>query len=389
MSTISLVKAEGYVPPAFACEGLCWNGITAYGIHGRIVIQQRNFQTWFLNDAEAWSQINLMDGAEDASETLTPSGVGSLTNLNRNTGNANWECVDENPHDGDSSKVYSDASEFDRVDTYSLIDRPPPCTDNTIVYNVTVSIVVRSASSTYGANVRAVIFIGGMPWYGSDQTPPTSWTTYTHTWAVNPATNTRWTASDLNTLEAGVAIASGSRMEVFYMGYCTQVFVTYVYLSPQNTNMMEVGFRQVWNWFFNRWDTGLFISIADNGYWSSRVFTKPASFGNEYGLEIKRDATYPRQWYVMTQENGGNWEFFGSHTYVHIWDAERLASNTEGNHQPCSGQNGLVVTNFYDLKYNPTNTWIDWPECNVFNDDTWHVRAEGQTSTAWYSYIDW
>jgi len=245
MSTISLVKAEGYVPPAFACEGLCWNGITAYGIHGRIVIQQRNFQTWFLNDAEAWSQINLMDGAEDASETLTPSGVGSLTNLNRNTGNANWECVDENPHDGDSSKVYSDASEFDRVDTYSLIDRPPPCTDNTIVYNVTVSIVVRSASSTYGANVRAVIFIGGMPWYGSDQTPPTSWTTYTHTWAVNPATNTRWTASDLNTLEAGVAIASGSRMEVFYMGYCTQVFVTYVYLSPQNTNMMEVGFRQV------------------------------------------------------------------------------------------------------------------------------------------------
>lgn len=394
LSTISLVSAGGYHAPAYSVEGDYWTGIEAYGIHGRIVFHQRSFQTSWPNPANVWSDISLTDDGENTFETLMPNGVGSYTNLLHNTGSGNWQCVAEDPPDGDTSIVYSDPySDSELVDTYSLTQRPPPSSPGMVVYNVTVSIVVKSLHSRYKAIIRPVIYIGGSLWYGDYFSPPTSWTTYSYAWLVNPATNSQWTASDLNALQAGVSIASGDYRQIyFYPGYCTQVKVTCYYLSPPNTNMIEVGFYQDWNYWFSRYDPGLYVSTANNGEWSSRVLTRSASFDTEYGLEILRDSTYPRQWYVMTQENGGSWQYFGTITYVHIWDAEHLLSMTEGDQQPSSGQNGLVVTNFYDLKYNPSNTWIDWPGIHLFDDGhvpPWHVRTQGVTSTAWYSYIDW
>jgi hypothetical protein len=148
--------------------------------------------------------------------TLRPNGAGDKSELSRypNTGEANWQDVDEETTDEDSTYVYRDAG-WAR-DLYTLTDVSTTGTIN----SVTVWSRARTLGTATGTDVRLQIRTGGSTYEGTELTATTSYADYSHAWATNPKTGAAWTWTDINALEAGVKLQKAG-----YQTRSTQVWV--------------------------------------------------------------------------------------------------------------------------------------------------------------------
>lgn len=132
---------------------------------------------------------------------LYPNGVGDESNcfLRPNTGEANWEDVDENPHDSDTTYVFSALSLWKR-DFYHIED----ITRKGHINSVTVECIAREDQSTGLGYVKTAIKTeGGTIDEGTRYSLVTSYATYTETFTTNPETGNQWQWDELDDLQAG------------------------------------------------------------------------------------------------------------------------------------------------------------------------------------------
>jgi len=165
-------------------------------------------------------------GASD-NETIRPNAAGDKTNILEQfpvTGD-HWDKVDEATSDNDSTYVQSNSADWEE-DLYNLTDHTAP-SGATINY-VKVYMVVRSLKTPSGPSAYVHIKTNGAEYIGGmGEQVTTSYATYSYEWTTNPSTNTTWTWSEIDNLQAGVGLmrALGTGGGSGRYTRCTQVYV--------------------------------------------------------------------------------------------------------------------------------------------------------------------
>jgi hypothetical protein len=132
-------------------------------------------------------------------QTILPNGAGASSLWSPSSG-ANWECVDDRPApDGDGTTISATATAT--KDTYPFEDIPPV----SVVKGIHVNILARKEEE--GSAVLApVVRQSGTDYLGTPQ--GVAGITYdrylTQAWDLNPATNEKFTAAEVNGGEFGV-----------------------------------------------------------------------------------------------------------------------------------------------------------------------------------------
>jgi len=176
-------------------------------------------------------------------ENLLPDGVGTTTQLNPSpgTGEENWEDVDDpvDSPDDDTTRVQTDQITYQK-DTYATANHTEGHGEIT---KVTVNFRAMRSDNTTSGQAKAVIRTHDTDYEGSVKDLTTSYADYSEEWTLNPNTSDNWTWSEVDALEAGVALKrEGTSGDV----RCTQVYaeVTYEYLPISGNvpigNLFEV-----------------------------------------------------------------------------------------------------------------------------------------------------
>jgi hypothetical protein len=222
--------------------------------------------------------------------TLRPNGNGNQFQLTRypNTGEANWQNVDEVT--SDENATYNLRTGGWGNDLYSMTDFAGTGTIN----SVTAWMRARSTATPSAANARQRIRTGGTNYTGTLFSTTTSYADYSYTWNLNPRTSAAWTWTDINALQAGVTIgqnASETR--------ATQVWVVVDYTAYNSTGTLT--------------STNLLSGLGGTSSVSSFDYNASAiPSGTGLTAQFSRDNS---TWYSSTGSAGG-WDTLtqGTHT---------------------------------------------------------------------------
>lgn len=131
-----------------------------------------------------------------------PTGAGASTGWTPSAG-SNWQCVDEQPSNGDTD--YVSASAAGVTDTYAF---PSPVPSGAIVYGVAVHITTRKDDA--GLNeLDAVLRSDGTNYAsGTVQAISNTYARFRRFWDLDPATGLSWTVANANAAQAGVTRTS-------------------------------------------------------------------------------------------------------------------------------------------------------------------------------------
>ena len=127
-----------------------------------------------------------------------PTGAGATTQWSPSAG-ANWQCVDEQPSNGDTD--YVSAASSGLTDTYST---PAEAEAGSIIYAVAVHATMRKDDA--GTNeVEGVIRSGGNNYvYGTPTGVNSSYGRHRWIWHSDPATGNQWTVAAANSAQPGI-----------------------------------------------------------------------------------------------------------------------------------------------------------------------------------------
>ncbi|PNX48078.1 MAG: hypothetical protein BV459_03110, partial [Thermoplasmata archaeon M11B2D] len=191
--------------------------------------------------------------------TLRPNGNGSITQLSKYPGStmANYQCVDEAVAN-DADYVYWSGTTW-KKDTYTLEDHGDA---SGVIHAVTVyARCNRGGIGGYPSvpnQGKIVIKSGGGYYDGNECTPTSTFTLYSHTWSVNPATGAAWDWSAVDALEAGVAFIGNEAGDC----RCSQVYVVVTYVNP--STWLQFGSNSsVCNGVYRQ----RFLNASVNGQW--------------------------------------------------------------------------------------------------------------------------
>ena len=126
---------------------------------------------------------------------IRPNAVGSMTEWTPVGSANNWECVDEATPDEDAT--YVTTSIKGEADSYNLQDHT---TETGSISNVRLYVRARGEES---ANIRLHIVVDGTEVNSEKIALTAFFDDYYLDWAINPVTQTDWTWTDIDTLEAG------------------------------------------------------------------------------------------------------------------------------------------------------------------------------------------
>ncbi len=191
--------------------------------------------------------------------SLRPNANGSITELQRypTSENANYKCVDETIVN-DNDYVYWSGTSW-KKDTYNLANRGAV---SGVIHSVTVYARCNRAGFGMDPSVpnqgKIVIRSSGSYYYGTEFAPTSTFTYYSHTWSVNPATGAAWSWSAIDALEAGISFIGNEGGS----SKCSQVYVVVNYTNPntwyqfgQNSSVSNGVYRQ------------RFLNASVNGQW--------------------------------------------------------------------------------------------------------------------------
>lgn len=131
--------------------------------------------------------------------TSSPSAAGASTQFTPSSG-ANYTTVNELPF---SASQYVQSGNVGERDTYTMTDIP---TTVSSVLGVQNNIITKK-TDTGPMSTKPAIVSGGTVYYGASTPLTGNDTTLIDVRAINPATGTRWSITDVNSLEAGMEVA--------------------------------------------------------------------------------------------------------------------------------------------------------------------------------------
>jgi hypothetical protein len=176
-----------------------------------------------------------------ATEILRPDGAGDVTNVNWVYPDTiqHWDAVNDTTPDDDNSYVSAAGGKWS-YDLYSIADHT---TGSGPINYVKVYMRCKALSTPTQTSAQVVIKTNGTEYRGSEQTVTTSYADYSEQWNTNPETGSAWTWTEIDALQAGVALRDATGGE---HTLCTQVYVevscnTY-YQSPgmlTSTNLLS------------------------------------------------------------------------------------------------------------------------------------------------------
>ena len=161
-----------------------------------------------------------------SSEIIRPCGSGQYTELSPYPSNySNYECVDEEFPDDNGTYVYKVHPSW-KQDLYEVEN----LSQNGSVDYIRVTVKCRKNGPGIGipavANkVKSAIYTNGTCYYGNENSLTSAWTYYSYTWYTNPSTGNSWNRTEVNDLQAGVALKGN-----LGQSQCTQVYVKVNYL---------------------------------------------------------------------------------------------------------------------------------------------------------------
>lgn len=177
-----------------------------------------------VNSTTVTARISFEDGG---SEFEFPNATGSTANLTANGCAQNWDCMDS--QDSDTSYVSQSSGGATAIDYYNFADITIPGT-LVSVDTVDVSINARHTGSC-GATTPQV---GGRIRIDGDETIPSAqnitldvYAQYDFTGLAKPGGGT-WTEQDLNDLEIGLSLRSGSSCDARATAMFVQIAYTYI-----------------------------------------------------------------------------------------------------------------------------------------------------------------
>lgn len=152
--------------------------------------------------------------------TIRPDADGTFT-----AWTGTYTDVNETEEDGDTTYVSANATGLS--ESYQLQNHT---TETEMISNVKVIIYARQTSGN--EQIYITLVINGTEHLGALITPKTQpvYKEYTSDWATNPATNTTWTWSDIDTLEAGIRSLANAAWEGEER--VTQLYVEVTYEKP-------------------------------------------------------------------------------------------------------------------------------------------------------------
>lgn len=168
-----------------------------------------------------------------ATWTLFPNAAGTYTSINGATG-IHWQQVDETPADDDGSYVQQSVGVWAYcTDTYNIPDTMPSASE---ISSITIHWRGRGVL-VYGGFLafvygKSIIYINGIPSYGTPQTLLEAWADYSDTWPTNPADGEAWEQTDINNLEIGVSLAAYDGYSYKSYARATQVYIVVNYTAP-------------------------------------------------------------------------------------------------------------------------------------------------------------
>lgn len=165
---------------------------------------------------------------------LRPNGAGDETGISGQhpSSGSHYDKVDEEESDGNDTFLYPGlpgsipGSLWER-DLFELEDAGL----SSAILGVKVYFVARRANDGISTvTAKAAIKTHGTVYEGDEKTLTTSWGLFSQTWELNPFTGSAWTPSEIDDLQAGVALKSQQYFVYGSYASCTQLYaaVTYV-----------------------------------------------------------------------------------------------------------------------------------------------------------------
>jgi len=169
-----------------------------------------------------------------ATETLRPNSNGhymdALVKMIPDTGESQWEDVDEAVADDDATYVWNSGKTTYREGYFAL---PNPDISGTI-NQVTLYLRCAGEETPSQASVKMGVYTHSNAYWSSELTLTSSYADYSQTWPTNPYTGSAWTWAEICSLEAGISIR-GVNPDAFKRTKCTQMWVEVSY-NPAKTS---------------------------------------------------------------------------------------------------------------------------------------------------------
>lgn len=158
-----------------------------------------------MNNSLGAAPDNTYPGINRIAAGIVPTGAGFyVNNWSRNTGSANWECVDEIPNDGDTTYVFTDLPNI--YESFSMSDQSLVNVDYKALMTTAVA---KKDSGTVQLAVGFRDVQNTTNYYGANSALGVSYGAITARNTVDPATGLAWTSARLNSVEALIVSTAG------------------------------------------------------------------------------------------------------------------------------------------------------------------------------------
>jgi hypothetical protein len=178
-----------------------WIGTWA-GTYGNYIIEGSTFiDDVAINDTTG--TVNNSWCGKGSILLLKPKAAGAHTDFTPNANN-NWEQVNEVPHDGDTTYVYSETA--DHIDTYDLEElEADHAVDPTDAVVKAVQVCLTGRYEGADAHLAPMLRHGTTDHEGDQMTMANSYyRLHNQVFSISPFTSAAWTITEVDALEAGV-----------------------------------------------------------------------------------------------------------------------------------------------------------------------------------------
>lgn len=266
------------------------------------------------------------------------------------SGSSEWKCVDEIVANT-SDRLTASAG---KKETFYFSDLN---VSNVTINSLQLVYYVRGISA--GVNLQPLIRIGTIDYLGLSMNLTTSYATITRNYLTNPSTNTSWTTSEINALQAGaytIPLAGGAYLAqmyavVNYTNISEEYFDSCMDTDDYNENVTGNTFGYLNDSFYNStdycYDSSTVVEYACDGNisYSSNIYCGAGQQCVSGSCVTLLNTCYDSDGFTIT-ETGNVTGYFNGTYYTEI---DFCFDNSTVVEYYCNGTQAISEMNFCDL----------------------------------------